>query len=96
VVIDTPPTLAVTDSTLLGALTDGVVLCCRAGKLQREEARACRDRLRFAEIRILGAVLNRFRPAAGGSSYARKYRYYESYMDAEAGSAADSRADSAA
>ncbi|MDY7092277.1 MAG: polysaccharide biosynthesis tyrosine autokinase [Acidobacteriota bacterium] len=96
VVIDTPPTLAVTDSTLLGALTDGVVLCCRAGKLQREEARACRDRLHFAEIRILGAVLNRFRPTAGSSSYARKYRYYESYMDAEADSAKDSRADSAA
>lgn len=96
VVIDTPPTLAVTDSTLLGALTDGVVLCCRAGKLQREEARACRDRLRFAEIRILGAVLNRFRPTAGGSSYARKYRYYESYMDSEESSAPDSRADSAA
>lgn len=92
VVVDTPPTLAVTDATLLGALTDGVVLCCRAGLLQREEARACRDRLLFAEIRTLGAILNRFRPTLGSPSHARKYRYYESYVDQEA----EPRADSAA
>ncbi len=93
IVIDTPPTLAVTDSTLIGSFTDGVVLCCRAGRLLREDARACRDRLRFSEVRPLGAVLNGFRAAASSASYARKHRYYQSYI---ADLPPESRSDSAA
>ncbi len=92
VIIDTPPTLAVTDSTLIGSMTDGVVLCCRAGVLVREDARACRERLAFADIRCLGAVLNGFRASSSRASYARKNRYYESYV----ADIAETRTDSAA
>ena len=92
IILDTPPTLAVTDSTLVGSMADGVVLCCRAGRLLREDARACRDRLRFAEVRTLGAVLNGFKAISNSSSYARKNRYYESYE----ADVAESRTDSAA
>ena len=66
VVIDTPPALAVTDATIIGLLADGVVLTLRSGKVTREEARLCRDRLRQSGIKILGAVLNRYRSAADG------------------------------
>ncbi|HKV09569.1 MAG TPA: polysaccharide biosynthesis tyrosine autokinase, partial [Thermoanaerobaculia bacterium] len=62
VVVDTPPALAVTDATLVGMLVDGVVLTLRSGKVTRDEARSCRDKLRRAGIKILGAVLNRHRP----------------------------------
>ena len=79
VIIDTPPVLAVTDAAVVGSLTDGVALCCHAGKLLREDARACLNRLQFAEVRILGTVLNRFVASQGGPSYSRKYRYYEAY-----------------
>ncbi len=75
VLIDTPPTLAVTDATLIGYLVDGMVLCCRAGRLQRDAARTLHQRLALSGVRLLGAVLNRHRPT--GSSYrARKYLYY--------------------
>ena len=94
VIVDTPPTLAVTDSTLVGSITDGVVLCCRAGRLQRDEAKDCRDRLRFADVKTLGTVLNGFRPTGGTSSYSRKNRYYQSYGDEEL--SAPDQADSAA
>lgn len=78
VVFDTPPTLAVTDSTLVGSLTDGVVLCVRSAQVDRREAQRALDRLRLAEVRVLGTVLNAHR--AGGGSY----RYaYESYAYAE-------------
>lgn len=77
VVIDTPPVLAVTDSTLIGSLVDGVVLCLRAGKVLREEARACRDRLLMSEVKILGTVLNRHRESGGVGG--RRYLQYESY-----------------
>jgi len=92
IVVDTPPTLAVTDSTLIGSIADGVVLCCRAGRLLREEAKDCSDRLRFADVKALGTVLNGYR-AAGGSS-GRYSRYYQSYGAEELPE--DNQADSAA
>jgi succinoglycan biosynthesis transport protein ExoP len=77
VVLDTPPALAVTDATIVGLLADGVVLTLRSGKVTREEARLCRDRLRLAGIRILGAVLNRFRSHQTGLG--KRYKVYETY-----------------
>jgi len=90
VVLDTPPALAVTDATIIGMLVDGVVLTLRSGKVTREEARICRDRLRQAGVRILGAVLNRYRSLQSGLG--KRYKYYESYgaeeSEPKAGSAA--------
>lgn len=90
VVFDTPPILPVTDAALVGTLADGVTLCLRAGKVTREEARSCHDRLRMAAIKVLGVVLNRHTTAQGGYS-SRRYPTYETY-----GSAAEPKADSAA
>lgn len=87
VVIDTPPILPVTDAALVGALVDGVTLCLRAGKVTREEARSCRDRLQFAGIKVLGVVLNRHSVAQGGYS-GRRYQMYETYGGSSAGSGA--------
>jgi succinoglycan biosynthesis transport protein ExoP len=81
VIIDTPPALAVTDATIVGVMADGVVLTVRSGKVTREEARLCRDRLRQADVRILGAVLNRYRSAHSGLG--KRYRSYETYVTAE-------------
>jgi polysaccharide biosynthesis transport protein len=89
VVVDTPPALAVTDATIVGLLADGVVLTLRSGKVTRDEARLCLDKLRQAGIKVLGAVLNRHRPQAG---LGKRYSYYESYgaeqSESKAGSAA--------
>jgi succinoglycan biosynthesis transport protein ExoP len=65
VVFDTAPTLAVTDAILVGRRVDGTVLCLRAAYVQRRDARACRDRLKQAGVRLLGMVLNRARPFDG-------------------------------
>ena len=81
IIVDTPPALAVTDATIVGVIADGVVLTLRSGKVTREEARLCRDRLRQADVRILGAVLNRYRSTHSGLG--RRYRGYESYVAAE-------------
>lgn len=90
VVLDTPPVLAVADAIIVGRLVDGVVLTLRSGKVTREEARLCRDRLRQAGIKILGAVLNRYRSLQAGLG--KRYKYYETYATEEsepkAGSAA--------
>jgi polysaccharide biosynthesis transport protein len=90
VVIDTPPALAVTDATIVGMLVDGVVLTLRSGKVTREEARLCRDRLRQAGVKILGAVLNRYRSLQAGLG--KRYRYYETYAAEESAPKAGSAA----
>ena len=79
VVFDTPPVLPVTDAILVGALSRGVVLCLRAGKVLREDARSCLERLERAEVKVLGAVLNGFRrrEVGMGKSYPQ---YYEAYV----------------
>ncbi len=77
ILIDTPPVLPVADAIILGTISDGVVLCARAGSLQREDAKACREQLGYADLRILGSVLNRYRSQPG--RYAKRYHYYGSY-----------------
>lgn len=94
VVLDTPPALAVTDATIVGMLADGVVLTLRSGKVTREEARLCRDRLRQSGIKILGAVLNRYRSLQTGLG--KRYRYYEAYGAEESEPRAAGKAGSAA
>ena len=61
VVIDTPPMLAVTDALVVGVIVDGVVLALHSGKVTRDEARLCCDRMRQAKVRGRGAVLMRRR-----------------------------------
>ncbi|MEZ5312655.1 MAG: CpsD/CapB family tyrosine-protein kinase [Thermoanaerobaculia bacterium] len=78
VVIDTAPTLAVTDGILIGSQSDGVVLCLRAGHVQRRDAKSCRDRLVQAEVKLLGAVLNRHQAIQGRhkGGYSGTYEAY--------------------
>lgn len=76
IVLDTPPVLAVTDAILVGSRIDGVLLCVRAGHVTRESARTCHERLRLAEVRVLGAVLNGWQPSGGGA-----YHHYQYYHD---------------
>lgn len=90
VVIDTPPVLPVTDSTILGALADGVVLTVGAGQLLREDATSCFEKLRIAGVKVLGVALNRFRRHRGG--YQGQYHYYEAYYGDESEDAAAARA----
>jgi Mrp family chromosome partitioning ATPase len=80
----------VTDAALVGSLVDGMTLCLRAGKVTREEARTCLERLRMAGVKILGVVLNRHLLKQGGYA-GRRYQMYEAYgadVEPTAGSAA--------
>lgn len=79
VIVDTPPVLPVADAVILGPQVDGVVLCARAGVLLRDDAIHCRERLQYEGIRMLGAVLNRFRSQPG--RYTRRHKYYGIYEE---------------
>lgn len=79
VLIDTPPTLPVADAVIIGTQVDGVIVCARAGVVTREDAKFAREKLAYADLRVLGSVLNRYRTAPG--RYNKKYRYYGVYEE---------------
>ena len=57
VIFDSPPALAVTDATVLGAKVDGVLLVISAGKTRREHAERAKETLEKARVRIVGSTL---------------------------------------
>src|SRR4029453_18868745 len=79
VVLDSPPTSAVTDPAVLGNLTDGVVLVVKAGETTRESATHARRQLAAAKARLFGVVVNAIdfsNPAYGYEYYYRNYYRY--------------------
>ncbi len=59
VVVDAPPLTHFADAVALGQLSDGLVMILEANATRREAALDVARNLRAAQIRILGAVLNK-------------------------------------
>jgi capsular exopolysaccharide synthesis family protein len=78
VIFDSPPVLAVTDAVVLAASADGVVLCVHGGRTPRELVQRSAERLRQANIPVLGAILNNLDLHQYGYTYKKSYYdYYE-------------------
>ena len=85
VIFDSPPVLAVTDAIVLAASADGVVLCVHGGKTPRDLVQRSAERLRQANIPVLGAILNNLDLHQYGYTYRKSYYdYYESARRARA------------
>jgi capsular exopolysaccharide synthesis family protein len=86
IILDSPPTSAVTDPAVLGNLVDGVVLVIKAGETTREAATHARRQLTSANVRLIGVVVNAIdfsNPAYGYDYYYRNYyRYGYTYGNA--------------
>jgi capsular exopolysaccharide synthesis family protein len=79
IVLDSPPTSAVTDPAVLGNLVDGVVLIIKAGETTRDSAMHARRQLTSAKARIVGVIVNAIdfsNPAYGYEYYYRNYYRY--------------------
>jgi len=74
VLFDSPPTLAVTDASVLAAGTDAVILVIRAGDTEDGAAQRALEQLRRVQARIAGAVLN-----GAEKDRDRYYNYYAYY-----------------
>lgn len=85
VVIDSAPILPVTDSLLVSAAVDGVVLVGSAGKTRKADVTAARGLLEQATARMLGVVLNmvQMKEIGGGYRYG-EYRQYRAYVEPNA------------
>ena len=81
VLIDSPPTIAVSDAAVLSQLCDGVVLVMHGQKTTTEMARRAVERLELAHARILGVVLNGI--DIRNPDYIDYHQYYSSYAAAQ-------------
>jgi capsular exopolysaccharide synthesis family protein len=70
IVIDTPPTLPVTDSTVVGAVADAMIVVLRSGETEEQTAQRAIAQLQRVHTRIAGVVLN---------GVSRRYEEYYSY-----------------
>jgi protein-tyrosine kinase len=59
VLIDAPPVNLYSDAALLGRLADGLVLVVEANSNRRETTQRSKEALESANVRLLGAVLNK-------------------------------------
>jgi succinoglycan biosynthesis transport protein ExoP len=75
VLFDSPPSLAVTDASVLATQTDGVLIVADAGRTRRNLARESVERFQQVGAKTLGVVLNRLKAGRGGSYYYYNYYY---------------------
>ncbi len=72
IVIDTPPTLSVTDAVIMSTRADAVVLVIRSGQTTKQALRRARDILVRVNARVSGVLLN-----AADLNSPDYYYYYE-------------------
>ena len=83
VVIDSPPTLAVTDAAVAAAAASGVVFVIGAEMTTRKAAKVAIQQLENARVRIVGAVLNKVELERNAYYYSGYYkREYVQYYQA--------------
>jgi polysaccharide biosynthesis transport protein len=74
IVIDTPPTLSVTDAVVLSPCADTVVLVIRSGQTTKQALRRARDLLMRVNAHISGVLLN------AADLHSPDYYYYYEYQ----------------
>lgn len=82
VIIDTPPVDVVTDALVIAPQTAGLVLVVKDQVTPTDAIEHAIDAAKFANINILGAIMNAANPKSGGGyrKYGyRKYSYYRKY-----------------
>ena len=77
IILDSPPTSAVTDPAVLGNLADGVILIVKGASTTREAAAHARRQLISAKCRLLGVIVNEI--DFSNPAYGYQYYYYQNY-----------------
>jgi polysaccharide biosynthesis transport protein len=76
IILDSPPTAAVTDSAILSTLVDGVIFVVRSFKTNISLCRSGLRALRDVDAPIAGAVLNAVNLSRHEYTYYNRYYYY--------------------
>jgi polysaccharide biosynthesis transport protein len=91
IVVDTPPTLSVTDAVVLSPRADAIVLVIRSGQTTKQSLRRARDILTQVNARVSGVLLNAVDLSSPDYYYYYEYKgkYSNYYRDGESMSEAD-------
>jgi polysaccharide biosynthesis transport protein len=81
IIIDSPPTISFTDSSILATMADGVMLVVHGGKSSRAVVRRAKQQLLDVGGHIFGIVLNNVKLEGSNSYY--YYGYYSSYYESD-------------
>lgn len=73
ILIDSPPTIAVTDSQILSTMCDGVLLVVHSGKVKRQVVIKALQNLEHVKAKVLGVVLNNKSSQTKDQSYSYTY-----------------------
>ena len=81
IVIDTPPTLSVTDAVVLSPRVDAIVLVIRSGQTTKQALRRSRDILMQVNAHVTGVLLNAVDLSSPDYYYYYEYqgKYHDSY-----------------
>jgi len=87
IVIDTPPSLSVTDAVVLSQRADAVVLVIRSGQTTKQALRRSRDILVRVNAKVVGVLLNAVDLTSPDYYYYYEYqgKYSRYYQDGESG-----------
>ncbi len=77
ILIDTPPTLTVSDAATLAPSLDGVLLVIKPGTTRVSALKQTLDQFRQVNARVIGVVLNDV--VTRGNPYGYHYNYYHNY-----------------
>jgi polysaccharide biosynthesis transport protein len=88
IVIDTPPSLSVTDAVVLSPRADAVVLVIRSGQTTKQALRRSRDILIQVNAKVVGVLLNAVDLSSPDYYYYYEYqgKYAQYYHDHEVSS----------
>jgi exopolysaccharide transport family protein len=95
IVVDTPPTLSVTDAVVLSPAADAIVLVIRSGQTTKQALRRSRDILMQVNAKVSGVLLNAVDLSSPDYYYYYEYqgKYSRYYRDDESHSDEDEDAD---
>ena len=88
ILLDTPPVLLVTDTVVIAAKVDGVVVLISSGEVSVDDARSAKTRLIQGGANILGVILNKV-PIRHRYGYDYNYYYYDEEHNKHKGSHRD-------
>jgi succinoglycan biosynthesis transport protein ExoP len=91
IVVDTPPSLSVTDAVVLSPRADAVVLVIRSGQTTKQSLRRSRDLLAQVQAKVVGVLLNAVDLSSPDYYYYYEYqgKYARYYRDEEASGVRD-------
>ncbi len=81
VLIDTPPSLQLTDARVLSRLTDGVIFVARIGQTTVDATIALHKRFWEDHTRVLGTILNDWNPKSAANGYYGAASGYAAYQN---------------